>query len=101
MDHDFYRSLGFVEHSHTWNNATQIGTATPLSSAQRSVLIRLRFPEAEYKFTKRVHWFRLANSSAPGVSEFSAPGLSEPSPDTGLSEPSPGMGLSELSLDAE
>ena len=60
MDHDFYRSLGSAEPSHKWNNAMHIGLATPLSAAQRSVLIRLRFPDAEYKFTKRVHWFRLA-----------------------------------------
>ena len=86
MDHDFYRSLGFVEHSHKWNNATHIGTATPLSAAQRSVLIRLRFPEAEYKFTKRVHWFKLAN----------------PPPDAGLAElDSLGHVSLVASLDAE
>ena len=61
MDYDYYRSLGYVQPSHEWNNATRIGGSTRLTAAQCSVLIRLRFPDAMYKYTKKTHWFRLSN----------------------------------------
>lgn len=62
MDYDYFRSLGFVEHSNEWTNAMHIGMATRLTSQQRSVLIRLRFPDAQYKYAKKTHWFGLRNS---------------------------------------
>ena len=62
MDYDYFRSLGFVEHSNEWTNAMHIGMATRLTSQQRSVLIRLRYPDAQYKYAKKTHWFGLRNS---------------------------------------
>ena len=69
MDYDYYMSLGYVQPSHEWQNATQIGCASRLTAAQRSVLIRLRFPEAMYKFTKKTHWFQLCNCVSPAPAE--------------------------------
>ena len=61
MDYDYYRSLGYIQSSQDWHNATRIGCLTRLTAAQRSVLIRLRFPDATYKYVKRTHWFMLCN----------------------------------------